>query len=102
MLKIVLFCNAGMSTSMLVSKMQKAAKEKNIDAVIEAYPEAQLTKYLDSADVVLLGPQVKFLFQKIKAECDKKGVPCDVIPAADYGMMNGTKVLDHAIKLANK
>jgi cellobiose PTS system EIIB component len=102
MTRIVLFCNAGMSTSMLVSKMQKAAKEKNIDAVIEAYPEAQLSKKLDGADVVLLGPQVKFLFQKIKAECDKKSVPCDVISAADYGMMNGAKVLDYALKLAGK
>jgi cellobiose PTS system EIIB component len=102
MVKIVLFCNAGMSTSMLVTKMQKAAKEKNIDAVIEAYPEAQLTKRLDGTDVVLIGPQVKFLFQKIKGECDKKGVPCDVITAADYGMMNGAKVLDQALKLAGK
>jgi cellobiose PTS system EIIB component len=102
MVKIALFCNAGMSTSMLVVKMEKAAKERNINPPIKAYPEAQLLKHLEGTDVVLLGPQLKFLFQKIKIECDKKSIPCDVIRAVDYGMMNGEKVLDYALKLANK
>ena len=46
MYKILLFCNAGMSTSMLVSKMQKYAKDNNIDASIEAFPESQMERKL--------------------------------------------------------
>lgn len=103
MIKIALFCNAGMSTSMLVSKMQKAAKDKNLEVSIEAYPEAQMAKQLDDGiSVVLLGPQVKFLLQKAKSLCEPKGIPIDVISATDYGMMNGAKVLEHALKLAEK
>ena len=56
MLTIRLFCAAGMSTSLLVRKMEEAA----------------------AAD---------------------KGVPCDVIPMADYGMVNGKNVLAFAKKL---
>lgn len=102
MIRVLLFCNAGMSTSMLVTKMQKAAKEKNIDAYIEAFPEAQMKNQVANADVVLIGPQIKFLFPKAKAICDEKGVPVEVINSADYGMMNGAKVLDRAIKLSGK
>lgn len=39
---------------------------------------------------------------KVKAVCEPKGVAIDVINTVDYGMMNGAKVLEHAIKLANK
>ncbi|MBA5849969.1 PTS sugar transporter subunit IIB [Clostridium sp. cel8] len=104
MMKITLFCNAGMSTSMLVKKMQKAAKDKGMeDVCIEAYPEAELEAQLEKGvSVVLLGPQIKFLLEKIKSICEPKGVPVDVINSVDYGMMNGAKVLEHALKLAKQ
>lgn len=102
MINILLFCNAGMSTSMLVTKMQKAAKEKNIEAHIEAFPEAQMASKVDAADVVLIGPQIKYVLPKAKTICESKGVPVEVINSADYGMMNGAKVLERAIKLAEK
>lgn len=38
MYKILLVCNAGMSTSMLVQRMEKAATEKGIEAEIIALP----------------------------------------------------------------
>ena len=41
MKKIMLVCSAGMSTSMLVSRMLKVADEKNIEVSIFAKAEAQ-------------------------------------------------------------
>lgn len=102
MITIRLFCAAGMSTSLLVSKMKNAAKDKGIEADIEAFPESQIDKHLDNVDVVLLGPQVGYTMPKAKKICEPKGVPVDVIPMIDYGMMNGEKVLAFAIKLAEK
>ncbi|MDD3223379.1 MAG: PTS sugar transporter subunit IIB [Clostridium sp.] len=102
MTKILLFCNAGMSTSMLVTKMRKEAKNKNIDATIDAFPEAQMSKHLDGVDVVLLGPQIKYVLPRAKKLCDEKNIPVEVINTADYGLMNGAKVLQRALKLANK
>jgi len=100
MLKIVLLSAAGMSTSMLVKKMQEAAKAKGLEAEIAAYPESQLAKVGPTADVILLGPQIRFALKKITAEAEKFNVPVDVIPPADYGMMNGVKVLALAEKIA--
>ena len=102
MVKIRLFCAAGMSTSLLVEKMEIAAKKRNLEVDIEAYPEAQIAKLLDNVDVALLGPQVAYKLPKIKVICDGKGVPVAVIPMVDYGLMNGEKVLDFALKLSGK
>ncbi|OOM74886.1 lichenan-specific phosphotransferase enzyme IIB component [Clostridium puniceum] len=102
MITIRLFCAAGMSTSLLVSKMREVAKEKGIEADIEAFPEGQMDKHLDNVDVALLGPQVGYTLAKSKKICDPKGIPVDVIPMVDYGLMNGKKVLDFALKLSGK
>ncbi|MFT8351946.1 PTS sugar transporter subunit IIB [Clostridium saccharoperbutylacetonicum] len=102
MITIKLFCASGMSTSVLVNKMKEAAKAKGVEAEIVAFPESQMDKHLDSMDVALLGPQVGYTLGKAKGLCDPKGIPVEVIPMVDYGMMNGVKVLDLALKLANK
>ncbi|WP_234123845.1 PTS sugar transporter subunit IIB [Clostridium hydrogenum] len=101
-MKILLFCSAGMSTSMLVTKMKKAAAEEKIEADIDALPQAQMINHANDADVVLLGPQIKFMLPKAKGIFDPKGIPVEVINSADYGMLNGKKVLHQALKLAEK
>ena len=102
MITIRLFCAAGMSTSLLVSKMKAAANGKGIEVDIEAFPEGQMDKRLDSVDVALLGPQVGYTIAKARKLCEPKGIPVDVIPMVDYGMMNGEKVLEFALKLSGK
>ncbi|CUU46000.1 PTS sugar transporter subunit IIB [Clostridium beijerinckii] len=102
MIKIRLFCAAGMSTSLLVNKMNDAAKTKGIEVDIEAFPESQMDKNLDGVNVALLGPQVGYTLGKAKKICEPLGIPVDVIPMVDYGMMNGQKVLDFALKLIEK
>ena len=67
MKRILLVCSAGMSTSLLVSKMQAAAKAQGIDCTINAVGEAELKKHENEIDVLLLGPQVRFLLSKMKA-----------------------------------
>ena len=99
MKKIALFCSAGMSTSLLVTKMKKAAEAKGIEVSIDAYPEATMEKELDDVDAVLIGPQIKYLLRKLKKICDDKGVPISVINTMDYGMMDGEKVLNQALKM---
>ena len=96
---INLFCAAGMSTSVLVRKMNEAAKEQGKDAAIAAYPFSEMGKYLDDTDVALLGPQVGFNLDKARALCEPKGIPVAVIPSEDYGLCNGKNVLDFAYKM---
>lgn len=98
MKNILLVCNAGMSTSMLVQKMQAAAKEQGLEVGIEAKSVTEAAKVIDSVDVLLLGPQVGY--QKGEMETLAAGrIPVEVIDMRDYGTMNGKKVLAHALEL---
>jgi len=95
-MKILLVCSAGMSTSLLVTKMKKAAEEKGIDVEIFALSAGEGKKILKDVDLVLLGPQVRFMkneFAKLAT------VPVDVIDMLSYGRMEGDKVLNHALTL---
>lgn len=96
--KIMLVCSAGMSTSLLVTKMEAAARERSIEADIFAVSEADSKNYKD-IDVVLLGPQVRFLLKKMQAHFGSMGIEVQVIESINYGLMNGDKVLDQALSL---
>ncbi len=104
MKKIFLFCDAGMSTSLLVSKMLEVVKKHNLDIHIEANPcvKAHAMIQDERPDCVLLGPQVRFMLGKMQEICNPLGIPVDAINAADYGVMDGEKVLKTAIKMIKK
>ncbi|MDD3251130.1 MAG: PTS sugar transporter subunit IIB [Lachnospiraceae bacterium] len=102
MLTIRLFCNQGMSTSLLVTKMKEAAAKKGMEVDIAAFPANEMDERVEGIDCALLGPQVGYLKGKASKICEGYDVPLDVIPMVDYGMCNGEKVLEFAAKLAGK
>lgn len=93
MRNIVLLCSAGMSTSLLVEKMRQAASEIGYDCEVEAYPMAKASEVVPGADIVLLGPQVRFSLDKVKGMAPDK--PVEAIDMTAYGMMDGKKVIAH-------
>ncbi|MEW8973855.1 MAG: PTS sugar transporter subunit IIB [Tissierellaceae bacterium] len=97
MKKIFLLCSAGMSTSLLVNKMKEAAKSQGYEYEIAATSLANLKDIKEKADVILLGPQVRF--DKERVEKEANNIPVDVVDMTAYGMMDGKKVLDQARKL---
>jgi PTS system cellobiose-specific IIB component len=97
--KIDLFCSAGMSTSLLVEKMNKVAKEQGLDVDIHAHAEDEAKTVGPDSDVILLGPQIRYMENEFKQELPDKKIA--VIPMRDYGMMDGKKVLAQAMELAN-
>lgn len=106
MKKVYLFCSAGMSTSMLASNMQDVANQHNLPIKVAAFPHNKLEEIIseDRPDCILLGPQVKYMYEGTVEQFGSQGIPIAVIDQGDYGMMNGEKVLKSAIRLikANK
>lgn len=80
-------------------KMKESAEKKNIEVEIESVSTAKFYELLDSYDIFLLGPQVKFQKAEFQAKAKEKNKPLDVIDFKDYGMMNGEKILDFALNL---
>ena len=99
MITIRLFCSAGMSTSLMVNKMKEAAEAKGIEADIAAFPESTMEVNSEGVDVVLLGPQVRFMLKKAEEILAPKGIPVAVIDMRDYGLMNGEGVFETALKM---
>lgn len=101
MKKIMLVCALGMSTSLLVKKMEEVAQKEGIEVEIFAKPEEDAKRILNQggADITLLGPQVAYSLDDFKKLANKKDIPVNVIEASDYGMMNGEKVLKLALEI---
>lgn len=101
MKRVYLFCSAGMSTSMLASKMQGVANDHKLPIEVAAFPDGKLAEIVAEKhpDVILLGPQVKYLYDSVVEKYGSTGIPIQVIDQTAYGMMDGEKVLKSAIKL---
>ncbi|MGT2811781.1 PTS sugar transporter subunit IIB [Streptococcus minor] len=97
---ILLVCNAGMSTSMLVTKMLKAAEARNVEATIWAVPVSEVADEVanKNIDAILVGPQVRFMLKEYK-ENYEPGIKVADINMVDYGTMNGDNVLKTALDL---
>ncbi len=99
MIKIMLACSAGMSTSLLVTKMQAAAKEMGIETEIWAISEVNLPSEIAHCDVLLLGPQVRYILPKATEMAKPHNVPVEVINMMHYGRCDGKAVLTRALEL---
>ena len=100
MLKVMFVCCAGMSTSLLVEKVKQAAEKKGMEIDVYAMGETEAKKDLSQADIMLLGPQVKYLekgFRKIMGDSKTK---LDVVDMRAYGNADGEKVLEQIIELS--
>lgn len=97
-MNILLCCAAGMSTSLLVTKMEKAAQEQGLECKIWAVSADQVKSNIDEANILLLGPQVRYLLPQMKTLGQEKNIPVDSINPMHYGMCNGAEVLKLAIK----
>lgn len=96
-MKILLACSAGMSTSILEKNINDYMKANNIEGNAIAYASEQAKSMINKFDVVLIGPQVRFMLAGFKAIAGT--TPVAVIDNASYAMGNGQKVYELAKSL---
>ncbi|EEQ19051.1 Phosphotransferase system cellobiose-specific component IIB [Yersinia intermedia ATCC 29909] len=76
--------------------MQDHASSIGLEVDIEALSISDAKDKVDSIDIVMLGPQVRY--QKAEVEEIVNGrIPVLVINMKDYGSMNGKAVLETAL-----
>ena len=89
-MRITVLSKPGFSGSMLVKKIEEAAKSRYLDI------EVNLNQKMDEADVVLLTPQREGDLEGIKTVVK---VPVGVISLRDFGLLNGDGILKYATQL---
>lgn len=97
MRNIVLFCVNGMSSGLVVERMQQAADRQDYECKVISYAlgnSGDVAKL--NPDCVLLSPQARYLLPQFQAQ-----MPCPVanIDMMAFGRMNGEKVLQQAKEL---
>ena len=99
--QIYLFCDAGMSTSIMVNKMMEVVEKHQMPLVITAFPIARAQEVVEAEKpvAILSGPQVRFLLEKTKEQFAPQGIPVAAITPEIYGMMDGEKALKEALRL---
>ena len=90
MVNVLLLCSQGMSTGMLCDRIAAAAREDGCVLNIWAASEIKAREHVGKADLILLGPQVRYLKSRISEMA--AGKPVEVIDMMAYGMMDGKKV----------
>jgi PTS system cellobiose-specific IIB component len=87
---------------MLMERMKDAAKAKGIEVQMQALAEGEIKNNLGDTDILLLGPQVRYMISSMRAEYANKISVIEVINMSDYGLMNGEKVLNDVLALYSK
>lgn len=97
--KVLLICAGGMSTSILMKKMEKYAKQNSFELKIEAIGMSEYEDVYKNYDVILLGPQVSYKKEEIQAATQ---LPVDVISPADYAIGNVAKIFQQVDRIYPK
>lgn len=99
-MKILLICAGGMSTSILMKKLQKYSDEHSMG--LEEIIARGVGDYEDvyrQYDAILLGPQISYKKDAIAADTGK---PIDIIAPYDYAIGNTENIFKQINKLLGK
>lgn len=89
-MKILLCCLAGVTSTLFASKLKDAASRKRNDVMVWSASEHAVEHSIKLADVVLVTPQLKGSYEKIKAMDPSKKVM--LISEEDFANFNAIKI----------
>ena len=69
--------------------MRKAAKQAGIEVSVEARSETEVAEYLDRIDVLLIGPHLAYMEDKLRAQVEPHGIRAALLPHQIYGRLDG-------------
>lgn len=95
-MKILLVCAGGMSTGLLMKKMEEYWAKEGEELEITAVGLSEYEDVYKNYDIVLVGPQVSYRLKEIK---ENTQLPCDTIPSYDYAIGNCPNIMKLAKKL---
>lgn len=95
---IILSCIGGLTTSMLVERMNDVVRADDLDVSVYSVGITGISN-LKNVDVLLLGPQLAYLKDKSH---EQLGIPVGVISDEDFEKMQGENVLHQALDLIGR
>ncbi|MGX7106847.1 hypothetical protein ACWOBE_03505 [Hutsoniella sourekii] len=99
-MKIILVCNAGVSTTFLAQKMKGKIEEENLSISLEVVPYSLIDDYFKTcnADLILVTPHLKLFYNSLlKKYKDLSRV--EMIDYNDFTNLDGDQILKKSLDL---
>lgn len=94
MIKVLIVCSGGMSSSIVVNTAKKEAEKEGIDLDIKAVGTGEfMDEVKGNWDLVLVAPQVRHRFPVFEEQANEEGVPIELIPPQSYSPLGGPKLI---------
>ncbi|UUD36664.1 Lichenan-specific phosphotransferase enzyme IIB component [Mycoplasmopsis californica] len=99
-MNILLICSGGMSTHILMSSLEKEAKQLGIEFTANAIGVAELDEYArNDYDVILVAPQIRFKFAEFEKIAQAKRKLIYQIQPTEYNPVGVPRLLKNVKKL---
>lgn len=99
MIRVVIVCSWGMSTSLLVESMLTASREHGYNLAVDAVSAGEYAALVEECSVVLIAPQIRHLRKSIEKLAFEAGKPVAMIEPFHYATMNGEAVLAQVLRM---
>ena len=103
-LKVIMICAAGMSSSLLCSRISEAAEKKGISMDISAIPSMTYKEMpYEDVSAILVAPQVRGQKSEVEAYIESLDYKIPVIQVGfqEYGLVKGDVVLENLLAFLN-
>ena len=93
-LQVLLSCSAGLTTYMFAEKMNEASQNIGFNAHFEAVPYTSIYEVVEDYDIVLIAPQISYMYNRIRDSLPEKlvlRIPTNIF--ASYDAFNGIKFI---------
>ena len=95
-MKILVVCNAGMSSSILVKKIKDYAESVGEPSEVKAVSSASVTDEKGAYDVCLVAPQIMYAVEEVRAKLE---IPTAAVDMRVYAISDGKGAFEQAKKL---
>ena len=99
--KVVMVCAAGMSSSLLCSRIEEAAEKKGMSMEVISLPSMTYKEIgYDDVDAILIAPQVRGQKVEVEGYIASLGyeMPVIMVGFQEYGLVKGDLVLKNLLK----
>ncbi len=101
-LRVLLVCGSGASSGFMAANIRKAAAARGLDVDIKARGESEIENYIDSIDVLMIGPHLAYIIKDIKEYVGNTGVLSFVMKPEYYSTLDGEAALGDLLAHVNK
>lgn len=101
--KVLLVCGSGASSGFMATNMRKSSALRNIELEVIARGESEIENYIDSIDVLMIGPHLSYIMDEIEEYINGyENVVAILMKPSYYSTLNGEDALNHMLEEITK